>query len=118
MDQNYSLFTLIFKGVHEPFGFDSLLLLTFLRSSRMLRISGLFTVIAYFFKVCSRNRRFYEYNFKIYTPRANLRFDSLLSPIFKGVHEPYGFILYGVYSIQYETRILIHVFSLLSSLKF
>ena len=40
MDQSYSLFTLIFKGVHEPFGFDSLLLLTFLRSSRMLRISG------------------------------------------------------------------------------
>ena len=40
MDQSYSLFTLIFKGVHEPFGFDSLLLLTFLRSSRMFRISG------------------------------------------------------------------------------
>ena len=58
MDQSYSLFTLIFKGVHEPFGFDSLLLLTFLRSSRMLRISGLFTVIAYFFKVFT-NLRFH-----------------------------------------------------------
>ena len=36
--------------------------------------SGLFTVIAYFFKVFT-----------------NLRFDSLLSPIFKGVHECFAF---------------------------
>ena len=48
MDQSYSLFTLIFKGVHEPFGFDSLLLLTFLRSSRMLRISGFILDGVYF----------------------------------------------------------------------
>ena len=31
MDQNYSLFALIFKGVHEPFAFDSLLSSIFLR---------------------------------------------------------------------------------------
>ena len=61
MDQSYLLFTFIFKGVHEPFGF---------------RVSGLFTVIAYFFKVFTNASHLFTviaYFFKVFT---NLRFHT------------------------------------------
>ena len=37
MDQSYSLFTLIFKGVHEPFGFRVLYWMEYILAKTSLR---------------------------------------------------------------------------------
>ena len=105
MNQSYSLFTLIFKGVHEPFGFDSLLLLTFLRSSRMfcicsllsliflrcsrtLQVSGLFTVITYyFFKVFTNASHLIH----CYTP-SSMKIGELSHRIFSFIKEKFSSI--------------------------
>ena len=55
MDQNYSLFTLIFKGVHEPSGLFTVIVYFF---KMLTNLAGLFPVIAYFFKVFT-NLRFH-----------------------------------------------------------
>ena len=43
MDQSYSLFTLIFKGVHEPFGFDSLVIAYFFKEFTNASHFGFYT---------------------------------------------------------------------------
>ena len=55
-------------------------------------IFDLFTVIAYFFKVFTNaSHLIHCYHLFFLRCSRTLRFDSLLSPIFKGVHECFAF---------------------------